>query len=110
MELRPGQRITQIRNFVWLCIVFAALSVYTIVPQVSARNRVLAPARLGWDIKAGMDHYQTNILLDYDTYQAFYDFENGTVYNRLPLWMVWPADRFYPKNKVFLARLIRDRM
>ena len=37
-----------------LCIVFTALSVYTIVPQVSAWNRALAPARPVWDIKAGM--------------------------------------------------------
>jgi hypothetical protein len=93
-----------------LCIFFAALSVYNIAPQISAWSQALAPARLVWEFKAGMDPYQANLLLDYDTYQAFYDFENIAVYNRLPLWMVEPEERFYPDNKDFLARLIRDRM
>ena len=93
-----------------LCIFFAALSVYIMAPKVSAWNQALAPARLVWDFKAGMDRYQTNLLLDYENYQAFYDLEKIAVYNRLPLWMVHPEDRFYPDNKAFLARLIRDRL
>ena len=93
-----------------LCIFFAALSVYNNMLEISAWNRALAPARLVWDFKAGQDRYQTNLLLDYNTYQAFYDFEHTAVYNRLPLWMVNPEDRFYPENKDVLARLIRERM
>jgi hypothetical protein len=93
-----------------LCILFAALSVYTLVPEISAWKQSLAPARLVWNFKAEQDPYQTNLLLDYNTYQAFYDFDKIIVYNRLPLWMVEPYQRYYPNNKRVLASLIRDRM
>ena len=92
------------------CIFFAALSVYTVVPEISAWKQSLAPARLVWDFKAGLDPYRANLLLDYNTYQAFYDFDKIVVYNRLPLWMVKPQNRYYPDNKDFLASLIRNRM
>ncbi len=78
--------------------------------QVTGWSRNVEPARLVWDFKDSIDRYQTQVLVDYNTYQAFYDVENVIVYNRLPLWMVYPGDRYYPDNKVFLAGLIRDRI
>jgi hypothetical protein len=101
-----------------LCAVFTVTTLATAPAQIAAWQKNLAPARLVWDFKAGIDRYQANILVDYDTYQAFYDCEKIVVYNRLALWMVVPEDgfypeaedRFYPENKDFLAQLIRDRM
>ncbi len=83
------------------CIFFAGLSVYTVAPQVSAWNQAIAPARLVWDFKASQDRLQANLLLDYDTYQAFYDFEKIAVYNRLPLWMVVPEIVIIPQQQGF---------
>ena len=111
LDIIPGRGRTYLAASLGvLCILFAALSVYNNMLEISAWNRALAPARLVWDFKAGQDRYQANLLLDYDTYQAFYDFEHIAVYNRLPLWMVMPEDRYYPENKDFLVSLIRDRM
>ena len=111
LDIIPGRgRAYLAASLVILCIFFAALSVYNNMLEISTWNRALAPARLVWDFKASQDPYQANLLLDYDTYQAFYDFEHIAVYNRLPLWMVMPEDRYYPENKDILVSLIRDRM
>lgn len=75
MVLRPGNELHQSV----LCIFFMAHSVYNIAPRITAWNQALT--RLVWDLKASIDPYQTDLMLDYNTYQAFYDFEKTVVYN-----------------------------
>jgi len=53
--------------------------------------------------------YKTHILCDYATYQAFYDYENVIVYNRLPYYLVESYHkRYYPNNKNILQKLLRE--
>lgn len=55
--------------------------------------------------------YRTNfILTDYKTHQAFYDFENVIVYQRLPWYLAQGSDRYYPKNKMVLQELLRSKI
>ena len=93
-----------------LCVVFAATTLAVTPRQVAEWRQNLAPARLVWEFKAAHDRYRTDVLLDYDTYQAFYDYDRVIVYNRLPVWDALPERRIYPENKQSLARLIRERM
>lgn len=93
-----------------LCAGCLVTTLVAVPGQLEAWQQSLPSTRLVWNFKAGIDRYQTNVLVDYSTYQAFYDCENIVVYNRLPLWMVDPEERFYPDNKQVLAQLIRERM
>jgi len=95
---------------VLLCIVSAGTSLSYFPAQVAGWLQIIPEARLVWDFTRSHDRYQTNVLLDYDTYQAFYNYENILVYNRLPLWRVPPEKRFYPENQEILARQIKKRM
>ena len=93
-----------------LCVISAALTLATIPPQVAKWSQEMPSARLVWQFVDTHDRYHTNVLLDYSTYQAFYNYENILVYNRLPLWLVLPEDRFYPQNKEILVKQIQQRM
>jgi hypothetical protein len=93
-----------------LCALFALTTLFTLPVQVQSWLAARQPAQLVWDFKAGMDPYATRVLVDYDTYQAFYNVEHVYVYNRLPLWLVDAEDRYYPANKLFLAKLLRDEV
>ena len=68
----------------------------------------VAPARLVWDFTAAHDRYDTRVMLDYDTYQAFYNYDKVIVYNRLPVWDAHPENRFYPQNKDSLVKQIQS--
>jgi hypothetical protein len=63
-----------------------------------------------WSIKKNLDPYETNVLVDYATYQAFYNIENTYVYNRLSWATVGGMKRFYPANKDILLSLIDQQI
>ena len=64
-------------------------------------------AKLVHDLRAMTDPNQTHILCDYSTYQAFFDYENVYVYNRLPSHLIPDdRDRHYPHNLPVLRQLI----
>jgi len=92
-----------------LACLMIATAVINLPPQVDAWRTRIPPARLVWDFKAQHDRYHTRILVDFNTYQAFYNVENVLVYNRVPVWMVGPnhlRDRFYPQDKDLVAKAI----
>ena len=93
-----------------LCVVFAVTTLMTFPRQLAAWKQNILSARLVWDFVHNHDRLQTDVLLDYETYQAFYNFENILVYNRLPLWLALPQNRFYPENQAAVVRHIRRRM
>lgn len=93
-----------------LALLFAATTLIVVPPQVAAWRANVSPARLVWDFTSTHDRLNTQVLVDYDTYQAFYNFEHVIVYNRLPLWISVPKKRFYPDNRDVVARLIRERL
>jgi hypothetical protein len=104
-----GRKIL-VAALVVFCVVFAATSLITSQKQITAWKQNLSSTRLVWEFVHSHDRLQTDVLLDYETYQAFYNFENILVYNRLPLWLALPDKRFYPANKDALVRHIRRRM
>ena len=63
-----------------------------------------------WDFIQSHDRYQTDVLVDYDTYQAFYNFDKVIVYNRLPVWDTLPEKRYYPQNKNAVAKQIKQHI
>jgi hypothetical protein len=63
-----------------------------------------------FSIKENTDKYKTGILCDYNTYQAFYDYENVFCFNRLPSYMISGPDRYYPENVEALKQLIKERV
>lgn len=55
--------------------------------------------------------YRSNIVLtDYKTHQAFYNFENVYVYQRLPWYTLPGRERYYPENRTVLQELLRSRI
>jgi hypothetical protein len=89
-----------------LILFSAAITLNHYPPRVIEWRENVLPARLVWDFTATHDRYDTKVLLDYDTYQAFYNFDQVIVYNRLPLWDALPENRYYPQNKNSLVKQI----
>ncbi len=104
------------RRAVWaavlavLGVLFLAMTLSTFPKELRLYQREAAPARLVWEIKGSLDPYADGILVDYNTLQAFYDFNEVVVYQRLPLWIAHPESRFYPANKELLAEVVRERI
>jgi hypothetical protein len=94
-----------------LLIVFSMVITLNHYPAklVGWRENVM-PARLVWDFTAAHDRYNTRVMLDYDTYQAFYNYDKVIVYNRLPVWDAHPENRYYPQNKNALVEQIQSGM
>lgn len=101
--------ILQVILFI-LYLVFLATTFVSTPKKISEMVSKIPNAKLVWEFKTNHDRYKTNVLLDYATYQAFYDFNKVIVYNRLPSTMVLPDDRFMPKSIPFLIPLLQERM
>ena len=95
---------------VLLCFLFFGTTLSYLPAQVAGWQKDIFASRMVWDFTRAHDRYHTNVLVDYNTYQAFYNYENALVYNRLPLWLSSPQKRFYPENQDILARQIKKRM
>jgi hypothetical protein len=67
-------------------------------------------ADLVFSLRDSTDKYNSHILCDYQTYQAFYDYENVYVYQRLPSYLISGEKRFYPANIAILGKLIKERI
>jgi hypothetical protein len=104
-----GQKI-MVTVLVGSCVLFATTTLITFPRQITTWKQNLPYTRLIWEFVHSHDRLQTDVLLDYETYQAFYTYENILVYNRLPLWLALPGKRFYPDNKDALVRHIQRRM
>jgi hypothetical protein len=91
-----------------LCAGMALTTLLTLPAKMAAWQEQAGPAQLVWNFKHGHDRYRTRLLVDFPTLQAFYDYETVVVYNRLPVWMVYPnlEERFYPQDKELAARAI----
>lgn len=63
-----------------------------------------------WSFKMKLDPYNSKVLADYATHQAFYDFENIYAYNRLPWHIVNGKKRHYPANQNIVRSLIEDQI
>ncbi len=96
--------------FILLGLVFMVTTIHYVPPQLLTWSQKAVSARLVWDFKNGHNRYLTNVLVDETTYQAFYDYENTIVYNRLPISIVGSENRYYPANKPFVVNLIKQRM
>jgi hypothetical protein len=91
-------------------VLFLSISLIYYPPLIREWRANVAPARLVWDFAASHDRYATRVMLDYDTYQAFYNYDQVIVYNRLPVWDTLPQKRYYPANKSALVNQIQKGM
>lgn len=90
-----------------LILISTIISLSYYPPLIREWRENVPPARLVWDFAHTHDRYTTQVLLDYDTYQAFYNYDQMIVYNRLPVWDALPEKRYYPENKDALVRQIQ---
>lgn len=67
-------------------------------------------AQVVWTFKKDLDPVNSNLLVDYSTHQAFYDFEHVFAYNRLPWSLASGKRRYYPENRSFLKELITGKI
>lgn len=97
-------------GMVILCALMIVTTAVTLPARISDWRSQAQPARLIWDFKKTQDPYSTRLLVDFATYQAFYDFDTVVVYNRLPVWRVAPdlEARHYPANKELVAQAIGE--
>jgi hypothetical protein len=91
-------------------VLFLSISLIYYPPLIREWQDNLSPARLVWDFAASHDRYATRVMLDYETYQAFYNYDQVIVYNRLPVWDTLPEKRYYPENKAALVKQIQKGM
>jgi hypothetical protein len=61
------------------------------------------------DVRQITDKYKTVVLTDYSAHQAFFDYQNVFIYQRLPWYKVQGRERFYPSPETTstLLELIR---
>lgn len=64
-------------------------------------------ASIVFDLLEDSSPYTTHILVDESTYQAFFQFENLTLYERLP-WSVGQESRYYPDNIFLLQETLQN--
>ncbi len=69
-----------------------------------------AKGRLVHEMRDRLDYRRSFVLTDYNTHQAFFDFENVFVYQRLPWYLVPGKERYYPANRSMLRELLRTRI
>ena len=66
-------------------------------------------AEIVFQTRADFDPYHTRVLTDYNTYQAFFNYENVYLYQRLP-WSIAGEERYYPDNIQYLQQILRDEI
>jgi len=59
-----------------------------------------------FDLRAVTDKASTAVLTDYQTYQAFYDYERAFIFRRLPWFLLQGDARLFPANRPELERLL----
>ncbi len=96
-----------------------ALSLLTVVTLIDGAGVLLKhvqtwqqripPAQLVFEQRQASDPYSSGILTDEETFQAFYDYENVVMYQRLP-WSLYGADRprYYPQNVDQLGPIVKQ--
>ncbi|MDX6611661.1 MAG: hypothetical protein QOD75_847 [Blastocatellia bacterium] len=100
---------------VLVSVAVCLLALGVVSPWGSARMgagylRQIGPARDIFALRESTDKYETSILTDYATHQAFADYQNVYVYNRLP-WDTTPGEgRYYPANSQIVQALVNERI
>lgn len=78
-------------------------------------NSKIGDAQLVWDLKSKTDKYNTVVLADQPTVEAFYDFEHINIFpcsapNDFNLVQRDEPIRCYPGNEKYLVNLIKDKV
>ena len=89
---------------------FVAIHSQSTVDTIRAYSAQRAHTAPVFDLRHEIDPTQTHLLVDYATYQAFYDHENVYVYNRLPWYLVPSDDRYHPANLPVLQTLVSTQV
>ena len=63
-----------------------------------------------WTLSRSIDAMNIGVLCDYETSQAFYDFDRLYVYRRLPCYLAAGQARYYPANAGLLRSLLTNEI
>ena len=115
-ELMRSQRQRRVMLTILSLLVIACLYLQSVpwmkTPAVMAgRYRAsIVDSALVVALRDSTNKYQSHILADYRTYQAFYDYENIFVYERLPWALVPGEERRFPQNQAVLQTLLAEQI
>jgi hypothetical protein len=85
------------------------VGVHSAYRQFAVAHATLPDARLVWDVRKSLDPRATEVLVDLDVHQAFWNFEHVYAFNRLPAHLV-SGNLRYPENAPQVESLLRDRI
>ena len=81
----------------------------TALIQFRAYQMNVSFSQLVWDLRGQTDQYETAIMTDLKSYQAFAEYEQIAVFERLP-WEIEPSEqRHYPANIEHLVTILNER-
>lgn len=78
--------------------------------QLSLCRARSVDAEIVFDVRDETSPLVTSILTDQATFQAFYDYENVIVYERLPWHVVPGEERRWPRNQARLEALLEEQI
>ena len=112
---RSSEAVSKPQRLVFglVAVIFLTLGIFAqsgVVRMSDRYLRELEPARSVFALRASTDKYQSHILVDYATHQAFADYQNVYVYNRLPWTMTPGAGRYYPANNQVVQTLVDEKI
>jgi hypothetical protein len=96
----------------WLMVVLAGIAIASLVVTLSHEESPFREWQEAQEdivdtsavraLRSQTNPYETTILTDESTYQAFYDYENVLLYDYLPWYLAQGEARFYPQNAATL--------
>ena len=109
-SLKTPKQLT-VFNYLFLSVGILLLGInLSNLPNILANFKQRATAaQIVFQTQADFDPYHTRILTDYNTYQAFFNYENVYLYQRLP-WSIAGEERYFPDNRQYLRQILRDEI
>jgi len=86
-------------------VFFLVISTYRSINYIQDYQKQAKLATIVFQVVENTNPYQTHILTDEQTFQAFFNYEHAIIYNRLP-WSIAQEKRFFPDNYSHLSQLI----
>jgi hypothetical protein len=91
-------------------LVSAAITIFTVVKATGEFQELIPSTRVLAGLRAVTDNRSSAILTDYATNQAFYDYADQYVFERLPADRYPGQDRFYPQNSSILKKAVLPKV
>ena len=103
-------RRTIMTGMLVVLVASAALNITTRVQEIREYQQIIPHARVLITLRGVTDPVSSALLTDYATNQAFYDYDQQYVLERLPADIVQGDERFYPQNLPVLKRIVQSEV